>query len=180
MIQNTINRNTLYFSIANALFSFSNGFFMPFQFALIGRISTISIAVFIGIFVLAQSVSSFLFGKYCDRFGVKNYTITAFLGLSLFFFVFNFIQSVQALIFTHVLYGIFMSMIILGEKVMITKLFNQAQGKRVGYYQSIVISFSGIAMILGSFLQNWLWLYFLSFLMLISASCVKNIKSDTI
>ena len=170
------------FLIANSILFLGLGLFSPFWIIFVkdfGGIEQFGFAM--GLMILAQAVSSYLVGRYSDRFGRKLFLVSAGVVMSGVIFSYTIINSLLALYILQVISGIVIAIQQTTEKTILGDLTEKiSRGSDIGKYEAITTMVVGLATIFGGIIAGDLGIkaifYITSFLVFLSSAMLFKIS----
>ena len=148
-------RNLRVFTLSNSLLSFAFGLFGPFYLIFInkigGDIENFGIAV--GLVVLAGALTSFIAGKYSDRFGRKPFLIIGGYASAIIVFLYTVIGSLWQLYLLQILNGVVHTVFDTSELAFLGDITKKSRrGRDVGKYHAFLGMAEALAIFAGGFL----------------------------
>ena len=147
--------NLRLFTFSTSLMSFAFGLFGPFYLIFInkfgGGIENFGLAV--GLVVLAGALTSFIAGKYSDKFGRKPFLIIGGYASALVVFLYTIVGSLWQLYMLQILNGIVRSVFDTSESAFLgdaTKIIGR--GNDIGKYHAVLGIAEALAIFAGGFL----------------------------
>jgi len=141
--------------LSNSVIYLALGLFGPFYLIFIEKIggSIENFGFAMGLMIIAGSLTTYLVGKYSDRFGRKIFLIIGGLVSSVIIFSYTLIDSLMQLYILQILNGIFLTTHETAEYIFLTSLVDEKKkGEKMGGYYGLIGFFVGIATMLGGVL----------------------------
>lgn len=142
------------FLFSNSILALAMGIFAPFWIIFIQNFGSIEQFGFaVGLTVLAQSITSYFFGKHSDRLGRKIFLIAGGLVISVVIIAYTLIDSLTQLYILQIIYGIAASSYSTMETVFLGDVTKKSRrGADIGKYQAIIGIIAALAIMSGGFL----------------------------
>ncbi len=150
--------------ISQSTLAIAMGIFMPFWIIFIQKFGNgiESFGFAMGLMALAQSIASYFFGKYSDKFGRKIFLIIAGYATILIVLSYTLINSLNQLYILQILDGIISAIdLTVGQAFLADITRKSTRGKDVGKYHAIVGIIASFAVMAGGVLAGRLGLKFL-------------------
>ena len=171
------------FTFSTSLMSFAFGLFGPFYLIFINKIggSIENFGIAVGLVVLAGALTSFLAGKYSDKFGRKPFLIIGGYASAIIVFLYTIIGSVWELYVLQALSGLVSSLFETSESAFLGDNTKKSdRGLNVGKYNTFVGIAEAFAIFLGGFLAGSfgfeIVFYIVSVIFLISTTFMFRLK----
>lgn len=178
------NLNLLTFS--NSLMSLAFGLFGPFYIIFIndlgGSIENFGMAV--GLLVLSGALTSFIAGKYSDKFGRKPFLILGGFASALVVFLYTVIGSLWQLYILQIFNGLIATIFETSEHALLGDLtIKEERGKEVGKYYALLGIAEAVAIFIGGFLAGKfgfkIIFYIISIIFIISTIILLKLKENS-
>jgi len=181
-----MERNYKIFLAASSILSFAIGFYSPFFIIFVQKLGGGDVRQFgfsVGLMAFAFSITSYLAGKYSDKFGRKIFLIISGISLSGVIILYTFIKTTIQLNILQIVYGIINALYTTMETSFLGDVTEKtSRGLNVGKYRAFTGLFEALAIMGGGYLVGSLGFksifYIASGLILIATLILSRIKTE--
>ena len=148
-------RNLRIFTFSNSLMALAFGLFGPFYLIFISQIggSIENFGFAVGLVVLSGALTSFIAGRYSDRFGRKPFLITGGYASAVIVFLYTVIGSLWQLYLLQILSGLVAALFETSESSFLGDITEkERRGSEIGKYDAMVGIAEAVAIFIGGLL----------------------------
>ena len=147
--------------ISQSIALFGAGIVFPFYIIFIREIGAnfSQFGIAFGLFTLSSALVHKFVGSLSDRIGRKPFLLLHTWGMALLFLLFPIVTTMSQIYVLQIVLGVFGAMQRTGEKAMVADFTDkERRGEKIGAYHGWIAIFSGLAVIVGGFVIDFLTL----------------------